>query len=129
MERSLYDVCYVDKFHNHPNANILRERIAHRFRLTEQALAHLSTGEPVVVKKKVELGEAKRYVAAFRAVGGVCWIQPQAMDGRYRERRHQWRRSLLDRRAKYRASSVQPDRRQSCGRRSTDMWRPQLDEF
>lgn len=129
MEQSLYDVCYIDKFQNHPDADVLRERIGRRFRLTEQALNHLCSGEPVVVKKKVELDEAKRYLSAFRSLGGACWIQPRTTDGRYRERRQQWRRSLLDRRAMYRASSVQPDRRQSCGRRSSDMWRPRLEGF
>lgn len=129
MERSLYDVFYIDKFHHQPNADALRERIGRRFRLTAEALAHLSSGEPVVVKKSVKLAEAKRYLAAFRAVGGACWIQPHAADGRFRERRREWRRSLLDRRAIYRASSVQPDRRQSCGRRSTDMWRPLVEDF
>lgn len=129
MERGNYDVFYIDKFHRHPNADALRERIGRRFKLSDQALAHLSSGEPVVVKKSVSLQEAKRYLAAFCAVGGVCWIQPSSGDGRFHERRKHWRRSLLDRRAIYRASSIQPDRRQSCGRRSTDMWRPFVEEL
>lgn len=129
MERNSYDVFYIDKFHKHPNAHELRSRVGRRFKLSAKALDHLSSGEPIAVKKSVSLHEAKRYLSAFRSVGGVCWIQPSSGDGRFHERRQLWRRSLLDRRAIFRASSIQPDRRQSCGRRSTDMWRPFVDEL
>lgn len=129
MERNRYDVFYIDKFHNRPNADELRERVGRRFKLSAKALGHLSSGEPTAVKKSVSLQEAKRYLSAFRSVGGISWIQPSSVDGRFHERRQLWRRSLFDRRAIYRASSIQPDRRQSCGRRSTDMWRPFVDEL
>ncbi|MCW8196483.1 ribosomal protein L7/L12 [Proteobacteria bacterium 005FR1] len=121
MTAAVYEVVYIDKFGSEPDADLRRERIGRRFRLSRAALERLSSGAPIVVKKKVTLEEADRYAAAIEAVGGVCWVQAVDADGGHYERRQTQRRQTLDRRTQYRGSSIQPDRRGSCGRRSTDV--------
>jgi len=120
MSQGRYEVVYIDKFDNLLAAELFREQIRKRFKLNPTQLARLSCGLPVVVKKQVDLEEAKRYQSAFKRAGGVCWIQALGPDGKHYERRQGVRRQLLDRRTAFRASSVFPDRRQSCGRRSSD---------
>lgn len=122
MTSAVYEVVYIDKFESQPRPDLPRERIRRRFRLSREALIRLSCGAPVVVKRNVSLDEAKRYASAIKAVGGVCWIQPLDGNGRHWERRQRSRRRTLDRRGGYRPSSIMPDRRGSCGRRSTDLW-------
>jgi len=120
MESQAYAVIYVDKFADDRAAEQQRERIRRRFQLSESGIARLSCGDPIVVKRGVPLAEAKRYQSAIRAVGGVCWIQVLNENGEYEDRRQGDRRALLDRRERFRASSILPDRRGSCGRRSSD---------
>jgi hypothetical protein len=115
-----YEVLYIDKFTDGAKAEYARENLRKLFHLNDQHLNRLSTGEPVIVKKKVDLDEALRYRQAIAAMGGTAWVQALDEQGNHRERRQQNRRLLADRRNHYRASSIQPDRRQSCGRRSTD---------
>lgn len=120
MTGAVYEVVYIDKFEGQPDADLCRQRIGRCFRLSHDALARLSSGSPVVVKKNIGLDEANRYAAAIESAGGVCWVQELDAQGSHHERRQQQRREVLDRRDQYRGSSIQPDRRGSCGRRSTD---------
>jgi hypothetical protein len=115
-----YEVLYVDKFTDGAKAEYARENLRKLFHLNEQHLTRLASGEPVIIKKKVDLDEAVRYRQAIAAAGGTAWVQALDERGNHCERRKQSRRQLTDRRLRYRASSIQPDRRQSCGRRSTD---------
>jgi hypothetical protein len=117
---SRYEVVYIDKFTDIVEAEIARKQLQQRFHMTDSVMASLSCGKPVVIKKGVELDEAERYEKAIKDSGGVCWIQKMAPDGVHRERRHDERRVNLDRRSEYRGSSIQPDRRTNCGRRSGD---------
>ena len=83
-------------------------------------LNRLSTGLPVVVKKRIPFDLAQRYHAAIRKAGGICWIQELNGKGKHWERRQSQRRKPMERRSAFRASSIFPDRRRSGGRRSTD---------
>lgn len=120
MAQAQYEVIYIDKFTDAAKANFTRTKMRNLFHLNDKHLDKLGSGDPVVIKKKVSLEEATRYREAVRRVGGVAWVQELSADGVHRERRQGQRRCLPDRRATFRASSIQPDRRQSCGRRSTD---------
>ncbi len=120
MGGNQYEVVYVDKFTNPIQAQATLKRLQETFGLAENHIERLSCGEPVVIKKKVDLEEANRYQEAVQQAGGIAWIQEIGEDGGHEERRKGPRRTLLDRRTVYRASSILPDRRGSCGRRSTD---------
>ena len=115
-----YEVLYIDKFTDAAKADYARNNLRQAFNLQEHHINRLSTGEPVVIKKKVTYEEALKYRAAVVDAGGVAWVQPLDANGEHIERRQNKRRQLIDRRSHYRASSIQPDRRQNCGRRSSD---------
>lgn len=115
-----YEVLYIDKFTDAASAAHTRENLRKMFRLSERHLYHLSCGKPVVIKKKVSLDEAVRYRRKIEEAGGIAWVQALDEYGSHSERRQHNRRQQPDRRARYRASSIMPDRRESCGRRSTD---------
>ncbi len=115
-----YEVLYIDKFTDSAKAQYARENLREAFHLAERHLDQLASGEPVVIKKQVSFEEALRYRQVVVNAGGVAWVQALDADGVHRERRQGNRRHLADRRAYYRASSIQPDRRENCGRRSTD---------
>ncbi|MGQ9425911.1 hypothetical protein ACXYTJ_05090 [Gilvimarinus sp. F26214L] len=122
MDEARYEVVFIDKFSDGAEADLVRGRVRRRFRLSDRAFARITSGSPVVVKRCRELEEARRYLSVIRALGAVCWIQLSEDDGRHVERRSIQRRALLDRRAIYRGSSILPDRRGGCGRRSSDRW-------
>ena len=115
-----FEVLYIDKFTDSAKAASVKENLRKTFRLNDEHLDRLGSGEPVVIKKLVSLDEAQRYREAVISAGGVAWVQALDANGQHYERRQEHRRLLADRRSYYRASSIQPDRRQSCGRRSTD---------
>ncbi|MGH1472270.1 MAG: hypothetical protein ACRBCS_13850 [Cellvibrionaceae bacterium] len=120
MNTNQYEVVYLDKFTNAVEAKTASKKLQQTFGLAESHIEKMSSGEPVVIKKQVDLEEANRYQEAVKKAGGVAWIQEVGEDGFHQERRKGARRVTLDRRAVYRASSILPDRRGSCGRRSTD---------
>ncbi len=120
MSGQQYEVLYIDKFTDVAVAEYAKENIRKLFHLDQQHMDRLSTGEPVVIKKHVNQQQAEKYKQAIAKAGGVAWAQCLDENGQHRERRQSSRRRLLDRRGSYRASSIQPDRRESCGRRSTD---------
>lgn len=120
MGEVLYEVVYVDKFDDLLAAELFRDQVRKRFKLDANYLARLSTGLPVVVKKRISLDEAQRYHAAIRKAGGICWIQELDPKGRHFERRKSQRRAPAERRGAYRASSIFPDRRRNKGRRTDD---------
>ena len=115
-----YEVVYIDKFSDVVQAEMTHDMLQQRFHLDDASLEKLSCGQPVVVKRLVPLGDAKRFESAIKEAGGTCWVQKIESDGLHAERRELCRRQKLDRRGTYRGSSILPDRRQSCGRRSSD---------
>lgn len=115
-----YEVVYIDKFSDVVQAEMARNMLQQRFHLDDASLEKLSCGLPVVVKRLVPLVDAKKFESAIKEAGGTCWVQEIASDGLHAERREILRRQELDRRGTYRGSSILPDRRQSCGRRSSD---------
>ena len=121
MSAKLYEVVYVDKFDDLLAAELFRDQLRKRFNLNTEGLSRLSTGLPVVVKKKVPFEDAQRYHAAIRKAGGICWIQELDGNGRHFERRQSQRRMRSERRSAYRASSMYPDRRRVYGRRTLDV--------
>lgn len=120
MEGNYYEVLYVDKFSDLVEAAVVNDTLRKTFGLNHRHLLKLSAGTPVVIKKKVGIEEAERYKGIVMDAGGVAWIQELGPEGEHLERRQEKRRSILDRRTVYRASSIVPDRRQDMGRRSTD---------
>lgn len=120
MDSMQYEVVYVDKFSNAAEAQAAIQKLRQTFGLADSHIQHLSSGEPVVIKKQIDLAEATRYQEAVKSAGGVAWIQEVDENGFHHERRKGPRRILFDRRSLYRASSIVPDRRANCGRRSTD---------
>ncbi|MGI1677393.1 MAG: hypothetical protein K6L75_01555 [Cellvibrionaceae bacterium] len=120
MDTNQYEVVYLDKFTDPMEAKSALKKLQETFGLAESHIEKLSSGEPVVIKKKVDLEEATLYQEAVARAGGVAWVQEIGTDGFHEERRKGPRRVTLDRRTVYRASSILPDRRGSCGRRSTD---------
>lgn len=120
MLKQNYEVLYVDKFQNAQEAAATRQCLSKTFGLQPHQWDRLASGNPVVVKKGVPYEEAERYLNAIAEAGGTAWVQKLGPDGNHIERRKTNRRQLFDRRAVYRASAIQPDRRQSRGRRSTD---------
>ena len=124
MESLGYEIVYVDKFKDVASADIARNALKQRFHLTDYIVERLSSGMPVVIKKEVELDEAKRYLQAITEVGGVCWVQKMTPDGAHHERRLFGRRLTKSRRNGERGSSIIPDRRfknAEKGRRSSDI--------
>ncbi|GAB1258147.1 hypothetical protein NBRC116494_26490 [Aurantivibrio plasticivorans] len=120
MLKQNYEVLYVDKFNSAQEAAATRASLCKTFGLKPHQWDRMSSGDPVVIKKGVAYDEAERYLKAIAQAGGTAWVQELDADGNHIERRTMKRRQLFDRRAVYRASSIQPDRRQSRGRRSTD---------
>lgn len=120
MSASQYEVVYIDKFTDMVEAAIVKDNLQKTFGLKPDHLQKLASGKPVVIKKQVNFDEANRYKAAVDSAGGVAWVQELGPDGEHVERRQSGRRQLKDRRAVFRASAILPDRRQNCGRRSTD---------
>ncbi|NIB43279.1 hypothetical protein HBA55_26970 [Pseudomaricurvus alkylphenolicus] len=116
----LYEVVYIDKFEDITEATVARESLKSRFGLNDHMLSTLSSGVPVVVKKNVDLEEARRFEQAIKDSGGVCWVQEMAPDGRFHERRLEQRRKQQDRRHQVRGSAIVPDRRSGKGRRTLD---------
>ena len=115
-----YEVLYIDKFTDGAKAEFVRNNLRQTFHLNNDHLDRLSTGQPVIIKKQVSFDEAIRYREAVVNAGGVACVQALDENGMHHERRQNKRRQVSDRRTHYRASSIQPDRRQNCGRRSTD---------
>ena len=120
MGERLYEVVYIDKFDDLLAAELFRDQVRKRFKLNTEQLNRLSTGLPVVVKKRISYEEAQTFRLAIKNAGGVCWVQELGADGKHFERRQGDRRGAMSRRAAFRASSKLPDRRRSKGRRSTD---------
>ena len=120
MIEQLYDVVYIDKFTDVIAARLFRTFAKTRFNLSNAQLDRLSTGKPVVVKKRISRDLAKKYHRAFLQVGGVCWIQPSSESGDRWERRAIARRKPTDRRETYRPSTAYRNRRRSKGRRNSD---------
>lgn len=115
-----FEVVYIDKFSDSYKAQLARDNLRAVFGLSTQQLDKLACGDPIVIKKEVSLSEASRYRSAVIDAGGIAWVQELDENGNHVERRQEKRRQLADRRNYFRASSIQPDRRQNCGRRSTD---------
>lgn len=120
MSNKLYEVVYIDKFDDLLAAELFRDQVRKRFKLASDQLTRLSTGLPVVVKKRLSFDEAQQYRTAIKQAGGVCWVQELGPNNKHFERRQGERRLTVPRRSAYRASSRFPDRRRSRGRRSTD---------
>jgi len=120
MSSKHYEVVYIDKFSDIAKAEMARDLLRQRFHLDDLSLDKLSCGQPVVVKRLVPLDDAQKFESAIKQAGGTCWVQEVPSDGVHTERRELVRRQKIDRRGTYRGSSILPDRRQSCGRRSSD---------
>lgn len=120
MKGQHYEVLYIDKFTDVAVAEYAKNNLRKLFQLDDKHIQRLSSGEPVVIKKDIDLDEAVKYRQAIAQAGGVAWVQSLNELGLHQERRKGKRRQLLDRRGSYRGSSIQPDRRETCGRRSTD---------
>lgn len=120
MSGKHYEVVYIDKFSDIAQAEMARDLLRQKFHLDDSSLEKLSCGQPVVVKRMVPLGDAQRFESAIKEAGGTCWVQEIPSDGSHVERRELLRRQKIDRRGSYRGSSILPDRRQTCGRRSAD---------
>ncbi len=120
MTDQLYDVVYIDRFTDVIAARLFRTFAKTRFKLTNTQLDQLSSGAPIVVKKRISRDLAKEYHRAFIKMGGVCWIQPSQETGHYLERRALSRRKPLDRRETYRPSTAFRNRRRNKGRRIVD---------
>lgn len=122
MEEKSYQVVYVDKFYDARESATVSQNLRDLFGLNEKVIRRLASGEPVVVKKWVSYSIAEPIHVAICEAGGTAWIE-EMEEGRglgYRDRRMQQRRQLSDRRQHYRGSSILPDRRNKCGRRSSD---------
>jgi len=120
MSSKHYEVVYIDKFSDIAQAEMSRDLLRQKFHLDDTSLNKLSCGQPVVVKRMVPLGDAQKFESAIKEAGGTCWVQEVPSDGSHVERRELVRREKIDRRGSYRGSSILPDRRQTCGRRSAD---------
>ncbi|MGH1472271.1 MAG: hypothetical protein ACRBCS_13855 [Cellvibrionaceae bacterium] len=123
MSDQMYDVVYIDKFTDVIAARLFRTFAKTRFNLSNTQLDRLSSGKPIVVKRRISRDKAKEYHRAFIKMGGVCWIQPTQEEGQYWERRAISRRKPLDRRESYRPSTSFRNRRRNKGRRNSDMRR------
>jgi len=120
MASTQFAVVYVDKTTSSMESATIQRNLKDVFGLNFKSLARISTGKPVVIKKKIDFDHATRYQDAVKRAGGIAWVQELDEEGMHQERRQDHRRQMFDRRAVYRASSIQPDRRQTCGRRSSD---------
>jgi hypothetical protein len=118
-----YEVVYIDKFSDMASAELARESLKRTFGLNDQVISTLSSGVPIVVKKDISWEEAQKFEQAIKHSGAMCWVQEMSPDGGFHERRHELRRSALDRRETVRGSSILPDRRYGIGRRSDEIQR------
>lgn len=120
MASEQFAVVYVDKTTSPMESAAIQRNLKDVFGLNFRSLERISTGKPVVIKKKIDFDCATQYQEAVQRAGGTAWVQELDEEGLHQERRQDKRRLMFDRRTVYRASSIQPDRRQTCGRRSTD---------
>ncbi len=125
MEGKNYQVVYIDKFYDARESATVSQNLRDLFGLNEKVIRRLASGEPVVVKKSVSYSIAEPIQVAICEAGGTAWIEEMEVERGlgYRDRRKQQRRQLSDRRQYYRGSSILPDRRHKCGRRSSDGFR------
>ena len=104
----------------------VREAMAKEFRLQPKFVEHLFSGRPVVVKRSVDAETAMRYKYLIDTMGGNSRIEPMPIQqtgpgmAGFVERRSAFRRQLSDRRCAVRTVGFMDDRRQGCGRRSSD---------
>ena len=120
MRDDQYEVVYIDKFTDSAKAEFARTNLQKTFGLSARHLEKLASGAPVVVKRQVALAVAERYRQAILKAGGTAWVQTVGVNGEHVERRCEKRRQTRDRRTVFRGSSIIPDRRENCGRRSAD---------
>lgn len=120
MGEKIYQVLYIDKFADAIEAATTSQSLRKLFGLDEKAIARLASGKPTVVKKNVPYAAANRLHEAICEAGGTCWVEEVGDRQAYGDRREEMRRQLFDRRCAYRGSAIVPDRRKSCGRRSSD---------
>lgn len=54
----------------------VRQKLASLFRMPEEKVAGLFSGKPVVVKRNLDEGTARKFEAAFQKAGAKCEIRP-----------------------------------------------------
>ncbi len=121
MGERIYQVIYIDKFANPEEAQASYQQIQDTFQLSEQAIRQLQSQKPVPIKQNTNRETAQTICELMNSLGATCWLQEMSADEAFFDRREEKRRQQFDRRQHYRSSSIQPDRRHDCGRRSTDI--------
>ncbi len=120
MGERIYQVIYIDKFASPAEAQTSYRRIKDAFHLSDQAITQLQSQKPVPIKQNINRDTAQTICELMSSLGATCWLQEMNAEEAFFDRRQDKRRQQLDRRQQYRSSSIQPDRRHDCGRRSTD---------
>lgn len=110
--------------------DVVQANVAELFHTSIERVQQLLSTLPAVIKQDIGIEQGNRYLEALAGVGLITHlelvtdeagapIEPGSWDGIERrsatERRHR-----ADRRANRRGAAIQPDRRQSRGRRKTD---------
>lgn len=93
----------------------VKKSISELFELDDAGVDEFFSGRPVALTKNVDAVTGETYQKALACVGALTHLEP-VQTGRTHhpertERRRRERRLCADRRASYRGSSIQPDRR------------------
>lgn len=78
MPEELFDIHFSGQLLEGQDPAVAREQVGQLFKASDTQLARLFSGQPVVVKKGVDLDTATRYRLAFRKAGALVRIQPSA---------------------------------------------------
>lgn len=81
MPDERFDVYFSGQLLAGQDPAITRERVRQLFKATDAQLARLFSGQPVAVKKGVDLDTASRYRLAFRQAGALVDIQASEVSG------------------------------------------------
>ena len=114
MLATRFNLIYKGEVHNGYDLEEVKATIAELFDLDEKGLEQFFSGRPVALKEHLDAVTGETFQKALACVGAVTHLEPvqcEATEELPGDRRRRQRRRWGDRRATYRGSSIQPDRR------------------
>lgn len=78
MTETRYQLIFSGRLQPDTSVEQVRQAVKERFRLNDAQLQRLFSGDPVTVKRDLDLASAERYQRAFVAAGAVIELAPMA---------------------------------------------------